>query len=444
MKPEKAFLRMYNVGFGDCFLLSVEYDGGDQRHVLFDFGSSEPPARVTKANEYMKKVAEDIRDRCKDPKTGEAKLHVLVATHRHRDHISGFATGTGKAKGSGNIIAELKPGVVIQPWTEDPDADPEAKKAKRPATRAGKPDNRAFVGLLNDLHRSAGGVLKLAMTPSMKLGVKMREQLHFLGEDNLKNASAVNNLIEMGRKTRAYFVRCGDKLDLAQELPGVGVTVLGPPDLTQTEKIRKMRSRDPDEFWHLASFWRMQAGPEDGVVPVGPLFPPRLCHQGAPPPHARWFVERAQSLEGEQLLEIVRALDDQMNNTSAILLFRIGKARLLFPGDAQIENWAYALGQKQFQKLLRDVTVYKVGHHGSLNATPKTLWKLFDNKCAHGGKKCRFKTFMSTKAGKHGSPQRGTEVPRKRLVDALNSASELFDSREISVKELYREVEIAV
>jgi hypothetical protein len=31
------------------------------------------------------------------------------------------------------------------------------------------------------------------------------------------------------------------------------VHVLGPPDLTQSEKIRKQRSRDPDQFWHLVS-----------------------------------------------------------------------------------------------------------------------------------------------------------------------------------------------
>ena len=442
MKPEKVFLRMYNVGFGDCFLLTVQYGGGAQRHVLFDFGSTAAPARVKAGDAYLKKVAEDIRERCKDPKTGEAKLHVLVATHRHRDHISGFATGTGKAKKTGDIIKALNPAVVIQPWTEDPAAEPDATKARSSATRGGKPDNKAFVGLMNDLHRLADGVLQQAMAPSVRLGAKLREDLSFLGEDNLKNDSAVKNLIEMGRQTRAYFVRCDDKLNLQQELPGVRVTVLGPPDLTQTEAIRKERQKDPDEFWHLASFWKMQAGAANCADAAHGPFRAQWRQKGVLPPHTRWFAERAQSLRGEQLLEIVRALDDQMNNTSVILLFEIGNAKLLFPGDAQIENWSYALGKEQYRKLLRDVTVYKVGHHGSLNATPKSLWKLFDNKCEHGGKNCRFKTFMSTKAGKHGSSQKGTEVPRKKLVDTLESTSELFDSRDISVNDLCRETEI--
>jgi beta-lactamase superfamily II metal-dependent hydrolase len=83
---------------------------------------------------------------------------------------------------------------------------------------------------------------------------------------------------------------------------------------------------------------------------------------------------------GEQLLQIVRSLDQEMNNTSVILLFQIGKKKLLFPGDAQIENWQFALQQKKYRSLLSSVNLYKVGHHGSRNATPKSLWKLFKNK----------------------------------------------------------------
>jgi len=37
------------------------------------------------------------------------------------------------------------------------------------------------------------------------------------------------------------------------------------------------------------------------------------------------------------------ALDHAMNNTSVILLIQAGDRRLLFCGDAQIENWEYAL-----------------------------------------------------------------------------------------------------
>ena len=67
----------------------------------------------------------------------------------------------------------------------------------------------------------------------------------------------------------------------------------------------------------------------------------------------------------------VRAMDDALNNTSVILLFEFGTRKLLFPGDAQIENWSYALSRKADLAMLADTDVYKVGHHGSHNATLK-------------------------------------------------------------------------
>ena len=118
-----------------------------------------------------------------------------------------------------------------------------------------------------------------------------------------------------------------------------------------------------------------------------------------------------------------------MNNTSIILLMRIGNKSLLFPGDAQIENWEYALAQDKYAKLLKDVTLYKVGHHGSLNATPKTLWGLFKNRSTTSTK--RMASLMSTLHGTYGSDEAGTEVPRKTLKAALKEETELFSTEDL-------------
>src|SRR4051812_10955024 len=80
--PKSVSIRTYNVGFGDCFLLSFKYAGNAERHVLIDFGSTGFPPGVPKTR--MMDVAEDIEAR-----TG-GTLHAVVATHRHKDHISGF------------------------------------------------------------------------------------------------------------------------------------------------------------------------------------------------------------------------------------------------------------------------------------------------------------------------------------------------------------------
>ncbi|MBV9746761.1 MAG: hypothetical protein JO099_23620, partial [Acidobacteriia bacterium] len=140
------------------------------------------------------------------------------------------------------------------------------------------------------------------------------------------------------------------------------------------------------------------------------------------PPNVRWFIEQTRRIHADQMLELVRELDAVLNNTSVILLMEAGNRKLLFPGDAQIENWAYALRNPEWRKLLANVDLYKVGHHGSLNATPKSLWKLFRHK---GGEQepDRLMTLCSTRSGKHGNARLGTEVPRRALVDELRTSS---------------------
>ncbi len=110
--PKSLTIRSYNVGFGDCYLLSFTYGPRSERHVLIDFGSTALPKGAPKTR--MMDIALDIERR-----TGK-KLHAVVATHRHRDHISGFETKIG-GKGTGDVIKRLKPARIVQPWTEDPE-----------------------------------------------------------------------------------------------------------------------------------------------------------------------------------------------------------------------------------------------------------------------------------------------------------------------------------
>ena len=211
-------------------------------------------------------------------------------------------------------------------------------------------------------------------------------------------------------------------LTIAHLLPGVKVHVLGPPTLVQTETIRDQVHHHSEEFWHLQS----TADPEDDRR-GGALFPDAPSGRG--PTATRWFTSRLNKIRAEELLQIVRVLDDAMNNTSVILLFECGSKSFLFSGDAQWENWAYALSQEKYRKLLRKIDLYKVGHHGSLNATPKSLWKMFRQR---GGahKKNRLQTVLSTKQGVHGSEDRHSEVPRQTLVDELRKKSHLATTEE--------------
>lgn len=437
MVPVDVRIRMYNVGFGDCFLVTFRYDGGVERHILIDYGSTSGPKKLGK--DYMSQVARDIEATC------GGKLHMVVATHRHRDHVSGFATD---GEGTGKVIAGLSPDAVVQPWTEDPEAAPDAAKASAEVYVGGKANFAAltaqYLGALRDMQAVAGSALERVQSGKLQLGKVRAGEVAFLGDDNLPNLSAVENLMAMGKAGKALYVNAGLRLDevVGELFPGVKMTVLGPPNLEQCDEIRTQRSKDPSEFWQFRSFWRMQSAAASGALSVAedtvPFPGAAVVDDGAHAPNVRWFVNKAREVQADQVLEIVRDLDKAMNNTSVILLMEVGGEKLLFPGDAQIENWSYALSKPEWVKLLSDVTLYKVGHHGSLNATPKSLWRAFGHKGGEG--EDRMDTLCSTKSGKHGHESAGTEVPRKPLVEDLQAESNLTITEEFGAQQLYRDV----
>jgi hypothetical protein len=274
------------------------------------------------------------------------------------------------------------------------------------------------------MHHVSEAILIEAERRKSMIGQALYRELSFIGDDNLSNLSAVQNLMKMGK--RNFYLNYGTKSGLESVLPGVKTRVLGPPNLKQSSEIKVQRSKDEDEFWQfqaMANQFVIQR--KSGVFPRAGTYSPA----GAPP-FTRWFIKRMRSVRGEQLLSIVRSLDKVMNNTSIILLFEINGTSLLFPGDAQIENWSYALSKPAVRRLLSKVSVYKVGHHGSRNATPKTLWEGFKNRSTKATSK-RLKTFVSTMAGKHGKAASNTEVPRRTLVDALKKNTDFHTTQDL-------------
>jgi hypothetical protein len=418
--PTQVRIRSYNVGFGDCFLLTFTYAGRAQpRSVMIDFGSTKQSASGPPGE--MLEIAERIQEDC------GGKLQMLVATHRHADHISGFA---GKP---GAVIASLDPDLVVQPWTEDPDIDPEAR-APAAAGGGGAHQARAMALQLSAMQTLAAQALAEApkLRASGAITKALADQIHFLGETNLKNAESVRNLATMGKDH--VYASFGTKLAVSRLLPGIRVDVLGPPTLEQSSAISHQASTDAEEFWHLAA--RRFDGEEGGGAEV---FPGAATARRIPQ-EARWLIPQVDQMRGEEMLAIVRSLDGVLNNTSVILLFEVGDSRLLFPGDAQLENWSYALHECEdaaaIRERLADARFYKVGHHGSLNATPKSLWNGFKHRDAQPGPE-RLATMVSTAAGKHGSVARGTEVPRRVLIEELTKMSDLHNTQSLTHRDVF-------
>jgi hypothetical protein len=431
MTPKKIRVREYNVGFGDCFLLTFSYPDNTDRHVLIDFGSTK---KAAKGPASMKVIADKIAADC------GGKLHMVAVTHRHADHISGFAGAPGK------VIHGLNPDIVVQPWTEDPKLDP---NAEAPAGAAGSGAGgagaaaRRVVARLGDMNAVARriGAQGLALEAAGSTPPKTVEEIRFLGDTNIKNPDAVRGLMALsGKHVYASF---GTQLPIATILPGVSVEVLGPPTLKQAPDIANLASTNAAEYWHLAS--RVALRTQSGTT--SPLFPGAATIP-LPPMAARWLVPKIDAMNGEELLSIVRSIDDALNNTSLILLFDIAGSKMLFPGDAQIENWSYALFNAPQAAAIRarlaDTAVYKVGHHGSLNATPKTLWNGFTRRQELPPFKGRLISVISTLSGKHGKVSRNTEVPRRKLMDELEAKSDVVNTQRLGIKTFWRDAELEI
>ena len=181
LEPETATLRSYHVGFGDCFLLTFGYGGGEKKHVLIDFGTTQNPENKS---DILQEAAANILEF-----TGR-RLTAVVATHRHKDHIEGFRTSNA-GDGPGDLIRQCEPDLVIQPWTEDPDLETDA---------TAPPDHKQFRLAMRDLEDVSRAIYRDAKHFAEP---GFADQLSFLGENNLANVKAVRNLQTMGKKAES-------------------------------------------------------------------------------------------------------------------------------------------------------------------------------------------------------------------------------------------------
>lgn len=100
------------------------------------------------------------------------------------------------------------------------------------------------------------------------------------------------------------------------------------------------------------------------------------------------------------------ALDKAVNGTSLMIVLKVGATYLLFPGDAQWGTWLAAMNNTEAADLLRKAKFYKVGHHGSHNATPVD----FVERLMPRGTVSMCSTNKVTK---------WPDIPRQPLIDAL-------------------------
>jgi len=357
---------MYNVGFGDCFMVTIPT--ADRRlRILFDCGSIARDPEVE-----MEDVLQQLWADATDPSEDQPRIDVVVGTHRHRDHVSGFAK-----PGWDDVVV----GEVWMPWTEHP-TNVEAKRIRETQSR-----------LAASLHSSLQASLSAAANDIEREGIK---SLVHLAANALSNAQAMSMLHEgfAGSPKRRFLPEDGAAMQLdCPVLPGVTVYVLAPS--RSKDVIRDMDPPVGQSYLRLAGAldnseetphpfapgWRIDletwTDATQGVASVAPDSPvarilgQRTGHIPRPnPPQLSEADRKALLTVGEMNQAVAVSLDKAVNGTSLMILLRIGQAYLLFPGDAQWGSWQAVLRDDDLRRLLQKVTFYKVGHHGSHNSTP--------------------------------------------------------------------------
>jgi hypothetical protein len=245
------------------------------------------------------------------------------------------------------------------PWTEHP-TNPEAREIRERQSTLAQRLCLAIKGLALDADEA--------------------QYRTAFAENNLSNAEAMLTLHEgfKGVKRRRFLPYVQRKKNTFEPtcLPGVEVNVLGP-------------SRDPDVIRDMtppdaASYLRLM---EDAAFAGSAAANPFPAMPGW---EREAFLNLLKNINCEHMLDsftpdfadgiskeggiddmaLAIRLENAVNGTSLMMMFRFGSAYLLFPGDAQWGTWQLVLADPVWRALLAKTTFYKVGHHGSHNATP--------------------------------------------------------------------------
>lgn len=405
-------VRMYRTGLGDCFLLAFPRGSG-AFYLMIDCGvyfKTPEPGNATR----IRRIVEDIADA-----TG-GRVDVLVITHEHWDHVSAFHPSQAQS-----IFAEkIELGALWMAWTENRSLPlardlHEGKKAALAAlsqalTRmqglAAKGANTELVGKVLDFFGGPAG------EPAAEPGLAAAAGV-FGAKKSMQTEEAMTWIRETYGKGKTRFLQPGESPLALDGVEGTRVYVLGPPE---DPDLIKRSNPTGDEVYPKA----MAAAIEASFFAACGVMPNRLS--AAPDQDElreaqrmslpfddvyqierervdendrffkRYFSDPDRQIEGDWLEaagEFALQLDNATNNTSLALAIEVGPPGegkvLLFPGDAQVGNWRSWFGKVKLGKrdlgremvwpvgdrkitaedLLRRTVLYKVGHHGSHNAT---------------------------------------------------------------------------
>ncbi len=376
----RAKVRMYRQGLGDCFLITLPRKDGTPFFMLIDCGVI---LGTPDAKSKMIDVLNDISAVTKH-------IDLLVITHEHWDHLSGFLQAQSQ-------FDKIQIDQAWFAWTEDP--------------------KDALANKLRDEHANlrmalAGAAARCQMAANPEASKSIDEFLGFFGAAGQGTTTDALNYVKK-KVAKQIFCRPTDPPIVVPDVDA-RFFVLGPPhDEAMIKRFNP--SKSAPETYGLDSTNRFlldslrstidveQAGPFDSQfqIPVVVAQQLKFFHDHywgedpdaadpivGPPPAGDLKPTLDQSwrrIDSDWLgvaSELALQLDSATNNTSLALAIELGGGDvLLFAADAQVGNWlswqdlTWQIEGKTVTgpELLAQTLLYKVGHHGSHNATLKKL-----------------------------------------------------------------------
>lgn len=476
-RGNQILVRMYGQGLGDCFLLAfprarpagADAAGASARpvYVLIDCGviggTPDGPNR-------MKRIVRDIKEATRDDAVRDdaghpmGHLDLLVVTHEHWDHVSGFVQARDE-------WAQIRVDTLWMAWTEsdDPSGLPEvlrtildrqrrslAEVADR-ALRFGLADRHDTVlGLMSFLSDADTEGLSFAAAPTTHdafNAVKALTKNHVFCEpgdvrrvpgsdaiayvlgpprsdarlrqmnpsrrdrETFEDEPAQPNGAGVGRPSGMTFAADDPTFSLRQMSEGrsafnafttalLGASMAAAPDGSASPADRAGRSRaggsgsdaDLDRLAEMDVYDRSFPFDRALRVPMAIAEAAANADPAGYPAFASYQeeVNHWRRIDFDWLSsaeEFALQADTLTNNTCLVLAFELPRTSptvepkiLLFVGDAQVGNWlswddisawsrhdgaAPSQATPDIGDLLKRTVFYKVGHHGSHNATLK-------------------------------------------------------------------------
>jgi hypothetical protein len=366
MSVNSVIVRMYRKLLGDCFLIIVENDGKYSK-TLIDCGILQG---TPGGDDRMRKVVDNVY------RSFGNKLDLIVVTHEHWDHISGFLYAA-------KTFAERKFSKLWMAWTEDP-TDPQGQALQEKFSKAHVK--------LAALSMATGSTVGL-MGFSGPLGADKKSAA--------RGSKAIyENLRQWAEEGTQYF-----SPGMIDQLPGgLKTYILAPPRNTK-HLFKALPSRgDAKETYLGADASDEELKEAQSQSPFSRLFRWRGYNEikqseARPDEPEGWVRDRYfgsdddfdRSIDdryGMELNRLALRMDSNTNNSSLVLAIELPQegGTMIFAADAQVGNWLSwggvefkekekdQLGSEQVTKghdLLARASLYKVGHHGSHNATLK-------------------------------------------------------------------------